>query len=246
MEPGSLKELRGYIKELKELTISFSGGVDSSLLAKVAFDELGKKATAITVASEFTCEDEIINSINIAKEIGIKHKIIKINILDEELEKNCKERCYHCKIRILTAIEGKTIAEGTNADDIFETRPGMKALEELEVLSPLKECGLGKEKIRKLAKELGLSNYNKPSNSCLATRIPFNSKITKEKLEKIETAEKILKEKKITGARARLNDDTFLIELPSTEIEKYNDSRKNIEDKIYKLNIKKIKLGERK
>ncbi|MFW6383351.1 MAG: TIGR00268 family protein, partial [Nanoarchaeota archaeon] len=91
-----------------------------------------------------------------------------------------------------------------------------------------------------------LSNYNKPSNSCLATRIPFNSKITKEKLEKIETAEKILKEKKITGARARLNDDTFLIELPSTEIEKYNDSRKNIEDKIYKLNIKKIKLGERK
>ena len=241
-----LEKLREYIKGLKEITISFSGGVDSSFLAKVAFEELGKKATAITVANEFTCEDDILNSIEIAKKIGIRHKIIKINILTEEIEKNSEDRCYLCKLNILSAIEGKNIADGTTVDDNPEDRPGMVALEEMGVVSPLKECGLGKEKIRKLAKELGLPNYNKPSNSCLATRIPFNSKITKEKLEKIDAAETILKKKGISGARAKLKDSSFLIELPSKEITKYKNSKKEIEDKIYQLGVNEIKLEERK
>ena len=239
-----LEELKKSISQLKEATIAFSGGIDSTLVAKIAHETLGKKAIACTIASEFTSEDDVLYSVKIAKEIGIRHKIIRINILDEKISKNPKNRCYLCKKKILLSLPGKNILDGTNADD-DKKRPGMKALKEFGVFSPLKECGIKKHYVRMIAKDIGLSNYNKESNSCLATRIPFNSKITYDKLKKVETAEKILTEQDICNVRARLKDEKFILEIPGKYFKRYEESSKEINEKIYQTNIKAIDISER-
>ncbi len=240
-----IEELKYIIKNLGEVSIAFSGGVDSSLVSKISYETLGSKATAITVASEFTSEDDILEAIKTAKEIGIRHKIIKIRIIDQEIEKNNKSRCYICKKKILSSIPGKNIVDGTNADDDTEERPGIRALEEYGVISPLKKASIGKSEIRKMAKELGLSNYNKKSNSCLATRIPFNSIITREKLAKIEITERILKKENIFNTRARLKNNKLTIEIPTKYLKKYENSLDRIKEKIYETGIESIETSER-
>ncbi len=239
-----IEKLRDTIKGLGEVSVAFSGGVDSTLVSKIAYEVLGDKATAVTVVSEFTGENDISGAIKTAEEIGIKHKIIKVKILDGEIKKNPENRCYLCKVKILSSIPGKNIIDGTNADD-DEKRPGMRALREFGVYTPLKELGIGKWEIRQLAKEYGLSNHNKESNSCLATRIPFHSEITKDKLNKIEIAENALNEEKIYNIRARLVNDKFVFEIPAKYLKKYEDSTDKIKNRITKTNIKTIELRER-
>ncbi|MFW6450498.1 MAG: asparagine synthase-related protein, partial [Nanoarchaeota archaeon] len=147
-----LNNLRQKIRSLKRVTVSFSGGVDSTLVSKVAYDELGGQALAVTVKTEFITEDEILYAVNIAKDIGIKHKIVYVSLLDDEIiAKNPADRCYFCKLNILENLPGKIILDGTNADD-DPGRPGMQALEELGINSPLKECGITKQEVREIAK----------------------------------------------------------------------------------------------
>lgn len=232
-----LNQLREKIKELKEATVSFSGGVDSSLLAKTAFDVLGDKAQAITVKTEFIPEDDIINAVNTAREIGIKHKIIHINLLeDEEITSNPEDRCYLCKLNLMEAMPGRRVLDGTNADD-DDGRPGLKAIEEIGVYSPLRELGIGKEKIREMAKELNLANASRPSNSCLATRIPFNKEITKEKLSRVEKSEKVLNNHGINNVRARIYDEGMFIEVPDEYKKHFAENKEKIQEKLPDENI---------
>lgn len=229
-----LQALKSRIGELKEATVCLSGGVDSSAVAKAAYDVLKDRARAVTIKTEFIPEEDVLNAVRIAKEIGIKHKIVCVNLLDEEIEINPENRCYLCKLRIISSVPGKIILDGTNADD-DPKRPGLAAIEELGVISPLKETGITKQEVRQIASDMGLTNWSKPQNSCLATRIPFGTRITMERLKIIEKAESTLHKLGITDCRARLHSDSITLVIPKSYKESF-EKQKNFVDKEIPVN----------
>jgi uncharacterized protein len=199
------EKLKLFIKDKGKngAIIAFSGGVDSSTLAAISFDVLRDKAAAVTATSPTYPHEELDEAKKVAKEIGIKHYVVQTNELsDEDFACNPQNRCYYCKRELLDVFREfadklgfKAIFEGTNLSDLVGHRPGFKAVEEREyVFSPWVETKFTKEEIRKLARELGLSIHDKPASPCLASRIPYGERITEERLERIESAEKAIRE----------------------------------------------------
>ncbi len=190
------------IRLRKKIIVALSGGVDSSVVAALAYKALGENSLAITISSPLTPSSDLKDAEDIAKYIGIKHIVIEMNELTiPEIEMNPPSRCYLCKyfrfknlIEYANKIGIQTVADGTTVDDLNEYRPGLKAIRELNVYSPLLEVGLRKKDVRDIAKSLNLPIYNKPSNACLATRIPYNERLTVQRLRRIDAAEKILKD----------------------------------------------------
>ena len=184
----------------KKVIIAFSGGVDSSLVAYLA-KEFASDAYAITVQSEFITKEEAKDAMKIAKEIGIDWNILDLNLLnDPAIKDNPPDRCYVCKKKIIKTIEQiknmekfDIIIDGTNADDLKEERPGLVALKELNVISPLAEAGITKDEIRKIAKDLKLSSWDKPSMSCMATRFPSFYELKLKEINMVKKAEQFIK-----------------------------------------------------
>lgn len=189
------------IRLKQSIIIALSGGVDSSVVAALAFKALGRKAFAVTINSPLVPSSDLEDALKVSKYIGIKHITIPINELTlPGFETNPVNRCYLCKkyrfkkiIEFAEKMGIQTVADGTTADDVNEYRPGLNAIKELNVYSPLLEARLHKSEVRDIAKALNLPIYSKPSNSCLVTRIPYNEKLTIERLRRIDTAEKIVK-----------------------------------------------------
>ncbi len=211
MSAGKYKKLKEIISQHEKAVTALSGGVDSTLLAKASYDILGDNALAVTIDNGLMSSCDVENAVQIASEIGVRHQLVKDNFLgDERLAKNPPSRCYICKKRIaeiLKNIAGKegmeTLFDGTNADDVGGDRPGIKALTEEGVKTPLAEAGFTKDDIRDEAKKLGLSNHDRYSNTCLATRIPYGRELTKKKLEQIDQAEGVLRDLGIKQFRVR-------------------------------------------
>ena len=241
-----LDNLRKRLLELESVVIAYSGGVDSNFLLKVAKDTLKDKVIAVTINAMMHSNREIEESINYAKEFGVNHIVVNIdNFKVEEFIKNNSDRCYHCKKEVFKTIKEiaakhniKYVLDGTNLDDLGDFRPGLKALEELDIISPLKECELTKEDIRKLSKEMNLNTYNKPAFACLATRIPYGTKITKELLKKIEKSEEYLVSIGFNQFRVRAHKDIARIEVGKDEIHKFFN-----EDLLNKTNNKLKEIG---
>ncbi|MGC8849441.1 MAG: ATP-dependent sacrificial sulfur transferase LarE [Candidatus Bathyarchaeia archaeon] len=224
MPMGSLDEkyegLRRFIEEKGKwgVVIAFSGGVDSSTLAAICRDVLGERAVAVTAKSPTYPLEEIEEARNIAEEIGIRHYFVETDELsNEDFARNPEDRCYYCKKELLKRLQGfaeelgfKTVFEGTNFSDLSGHRPGYKAVREMEnVLSPWVENEFTKEEIRILARRLGLSVYDKPALACLASRIPFGERITRDKLNRIGRAEQLIK--RISGVKqVRVRDHNGL------------------------------------
>ncbi len=200
---GLVEELIEYLKGLEKAVLAFSGGVDSSLLAYL-LKRADVDFEAVMVVTEFISERRVSEATKISRKIGFNLKILRRKA-SEEMLKNDELRCYYCKKMIFSEISelypDKPILDGTNYSDIGKERPGMRALEEFGVLSPLAIFKLRKEDVRAIARSFGLDFYNKPSDSCLATRI--YGKITKEKLEFVDTAERVA-ERIITGKVEKL------------------------------------------
>ncbi|GMO39790.1 MAG: ATP-dependent sacrificial sulfur transferase LarE [Treponemataceae bacterium] len=204
--------------------VAFSGGVDSSFLCKAAVDALGGRAIAVTVVSPMLPASEIADAEKTARQIGITHITIEENEIEDEVAHNAPDRCYHCKKiefgSIARAAKERgitTVLDGSNIDDEGDYRPGLGALAELGILSPLRVAGLSKQEIRELSKRFGLPTWNKPAFACLASRIPYGETITREKLARVEKAEDALREFGFRQFRVRSHGDIARIEAAPEE-----------------------------
>ena len=223
---AKLDKLKEYIRGLKSLAVGFSGGVDSSLLLAVAHEVLGEMAVAVTAVAVFVSEREIKEAERFCKERGIRQFICRTDPLGtEECRNNHPDRCYYCKHMIFSEIlriAGENgigyVAEGSNTDDLGDYRPGLRAVDELKVKSPLREAGLGKEEIRKISRALGLPTWNKPAYACLASRFAYGEEITEEKLRMVDEAEQFLIGNGFIEERVRVHGDLARIEVPSEDI----------------------------
>jgi pyridinium-3,5-biscarboxylic acid mononucleotide sulfurtransferase len=221
------QRLQQFISGLGKAAVAFSGGVDSSFLSKVAHDVLGDQAMAITVVSPMLPKSELDGAKELAADVGITHVLVEDNDIEEEVAENPVNRCYYCKKvefstiqRTAAAHSIKYVLDGSNLDDMSDYRPGLHALEELAIASPLREVGLTKDEIRELSRRLGLKTWDKPAYACLASRIPYGERITENKLSIVEKAEDYLRETGFRQFRVRSHGDIARIEVAADEREK--------------------------
>ena len=216
-----------WFDDKNSVLVSLSGGVDSALVAYTAFQKLGKRAIAVTADYKTLSQEELDTSKKIANEIGIEHIIINYNELkNEDFVKNDNNRCFYCRdelsehlIKTATLYQLDTIVDGTHIDDLGDYRPGIDALRKNGIRSPLVDANLSKDEIRKICKNIGLTIYNRPSNSCLASRIPWGQRVTAERLTRIEMGETMIKQ--LTGfqqVRVRDIDGIAKIEVEPNNI----------------------------
>lgn len=236
---------------MEKVVVAFSGGVDSTFLLKLALDILGKhNVLAITIASPLHPKDEIREAEFLARNFSANWELMEINELeDENVVNNTFERCYWCKrIRFVKLRElvkernYKWLLEGSIYDDLSDYRPGLRALKELDVKSPLLEVGFTKKEIRRLARERGIPNWNKMPSACLATRIPFGTRLTIEALMKVEKAEKALKELGLPFFRIRHHQDFVRIEVHPEGFNILLDRRQEIVKRLKDMGYKYVTL----
>ena len=246
------EKLKSIIKDCGKIAIAFSGGVDSTFLTKVAKDVLGENAVAVTISSILVTDDELKEADDFCKAENIEHLIYNADVLSiPGFENNPPDRCYTCKKAIFTNVQNlvgergiSVIAEGTNVDDDGDYRPGMRAIKELGVRSPLKEAGLTKAEIRELSCMLGLKTWNKPSCACLASRFAYGEVINKDKLDMIYSAECYIRSLGFEQFRVRLQDGIARIELRPADIQKFieNGIKDKVSEKLHALGFKYVSL----
>ena len=233
-----LDRLREYLSNFDKLCVAYSGGVDSDLLMNVAYEVLKDNAIAVIGDGVMLSRKDLEDAENLARKTGIKYYVVKVDVFSvNEFKFNDKKRCYYCKKNIMGEIIKKanelgfyTVADGKNSDDGKVYRPGAEAARELGIVSPLYEAGMTKQDIRQAARELGLETWNKPSNSCLATRFPYDTELTAENFAKVEAAELLIAQKGIPSGRVRLHGDIARIEVPEERFNELISDRKLIED----------------
>jgi uncharacterized protein len=247
------ERLKKIIEEMGSIVIGFSGGVDSTLLLKVAHDILKDKVIAVIGKSETYPEEEFNEAIKLAEYIGARYKIVTTEETDNlKFAENPPDRCYYCKTELFSKLkeiaeaEGiRWIADGTNADDVKDFRPGLRAVKENNIRSPLLEAGLTKNEIRELSRLLGLPTWDKPSFACLSSRFPYGMPIDREKLKKIDKAESFLRKLGLKVFRVRLIDEnTVRIETGKEEFKQFfeDDFRVKVVNELKNLGFIYITL----
>ena len=247
-----LARLRAHVGSLESVLLAFSGGVDSTLLAKVLREELGDSAVAVTASSVIHPQFESENAASLAAAIGIRHLIIKTDELsDEAFRANPPDRCYHCKRRLFGRLltmaremRLRHVADGANADDSGDFRPGLQAAAELDIYSPLREVGLAKEDIRSVSRALGLPTWDRPSDACLASRFPYGEPVTPAGISQVAHAEAFLHGLGMRQVRVRHHGNTARIEVPPECISSLAgaDARKQIVARLKELGYAYVAL----
>lgn len=231
--------LSDFFAQHQKIALAFSGGVDSAYLLYASL-QAGCDVHAYYVKSAFQPQFELEDAKRLVKELGAAMTILELDVLEDSvIAENPSNRCYHCKKKIFgTILEAakkdgyKILMDGNNASDDAADRPGMKAVKELSVRSPLRECGLTKSEVRRLSKEAGLFTWNKPAYACLATRIPAGTMITEEKLHTTEQSEAALSALGFTDFRIRLSGTEAKIQVREEQLEKLFLYRKEILEKL--------------
>lgn len=221
-----LDRLKHIFAEMDRALIAYSGGIDSTLVAKVAYEALGERALAVTAESASLLPEDLEDAQMQAAEIGIAHEIVQTHELDNpNYRANPVNRCYFCKSELHDTLKPLAldrgypyVVDGVNADDLSDYRPGIQAAKERGARSPLAEVGITKLEVRELAKFLGLPWWDKPAQPCLSSRFPYGEEITVAKLQRVGRAERYLRHLGLKNLRVRSEGDTARIELPAEQI----------------------------
>lgn len=244
-----LQKIHSILKQHRGVIVAFSGGVDSSLLLKIAKDTLQDRVIAVTASSPIHSRQELELAKRIAKKLHCKHVILKSNELKKKrFANNPRDRCYVCKLALFKKIKkcaarkGYTVIEASNASDLRDYRPGLRALEKLRITSPFILANVSKQEIRMLAKKYKLPNWNRPAMACLATRVPYGRKITQQLLKRIDRAEHYLRRLNIRNVRVRDHDPIARIEIMSDDVGIVLTHRSKITDYFHRLGYKYVTL----
>ncbi len=232
--------LKNNLAQFNSVIVAFSGGIDSSLVAYVAGEVLGQRATAVTSASASLKRADLELAERLATDWGIQHKVIVTDELSKpEYRANPTNRCFHCKTSLYTYLDEmaqtediEVVLNGTNLDDLGDHRPGLVAADNFEVRSPLVEAGFHKADIRALAHELGLENADKPQAACLSSRFPYGTHITLELLAQVEAAEEVLSDLGFTQCRVRHHGDVARLEVPADALQRAVELGAELEERI--------------
>lgn len=224
-----LEQLKTFFTQMERALIAYSGGIDSTLVAKIAYDVLGDRALAVTAASPSLLPEDLEDAQVQAAEIGMAHEVVQTHEMDNpNYTANPVNRCYFCKTELhdtlkpLALIRGyQYVVDGVNADDLSDYRPGIQAAKERGTRSPLAEIGVTKAEVRQLAKLLNLPWWDKPAQPCLSSRFPYGEEITVAKLQRVGRAERYLRNLGLKNLRVRSEGDTARIELLPDQIKEF-------------------------
>jgi len=221
-----LEQLQALFAEMDRALVAYSGGIDSTLVAKVAYDVLGDRALAVTAVSPSLLPEDLEDARIQAVQVGVAHELVQTHEIDNpNYAANPVNRCYFCKSELHDTLKPLAldrgypyVVDGVNADDLQDYRPGIQAAKERGARSPLAEVGITKLEVRQLAKHLGLPWWDKPAQPCLSSRFPYGETITVEKLQRVGRAEYYLRQQGFKTLRVRSEGDTARIELPAEQI----------------------------
>lgn len=244
-------ELKKYLSSLNSVAVAYSSGVDSTFLLKTAVDTLPRdNVLALTAKSHSFPKRELNESIEFCKSENIRQIVFESEELSiDGFSNNPPDRCYICKKELFSKIKSiadenniNAVVEGSNADDIHDYRPGMRAVSELEILSPLKKVGLTKDEIRALSKQLGLKTWNKQPFACLSSRFVYGEKITVQKLDMIDKSEQLLLDLGFKQVRVRIHNDVARIEVLPNETERVMQFKDTINSKLKEYGFRYVTL----